>query len=395
MAFSDGLVVIANKIRDMRGSVETEEATKNAFIMPFISTVLGYDVFNPSEVIPEFTADVGVKRGEKVDYAIFKDGQVQILIECKKIGDPLDLRYASQLFRYFAVTSARIAILTNGQHYHVYTDGDLPNRMDEKPFLVFDLLDIDRTLVPEIQKFCKESFDIDSVVSAAEELKYIGGIRRIIAAEVKEPSEEWIRFFVNRIYDGRTTQRIMEQFRPLVAKALAQYIGDQVNSRLKTALGDDAPDPNRSTETAPVLAPPQPPVGAATVGETPVAPAGTTDPDVVTTDEELEGFNIVRAIAVSEVAPERVHYRDSKSYFAILLDDNNRKPIIRLNLNGKSVKFVTTFEQGKDVGVRRDIKSVVDIYTVASEQIRQTIRRYENNGAAAEPRPEVIAEPVS
>ncbi len=149
----------------------TEEATKNAFIMPFISNVLGYDVFDPSEVVPEFNADVGVKKGEKVDYAIFKDGQVQILMECKKIGDPLDLRYASQLFRYFAVTSARIAILTNGQQYHVYTDGDMPNRMDEKPFLIFDLLDIDRTLVPEIQKFSKESFDLDSVVSAAEELQ--------------------------------------------------------------------------------------------------------------------------------------------------------------------------------------------------------------------------------
>lgn len=382
VAFSDGLAGLAKKIRDTRDSVQTEEATKNAFIMPFISNVLGYDVFNPSEVIPEFTADVGVKKGEKVDYAIFKDGAVQILIECKKIGDPLDLRYASQLFRYFAVTSARIAILTNGQEYHVYTDGDAPNRMDEKPFLIFDLLDIDRTLVPEIQKFSKESFDIDSVVSAAEELKYIGGIRRIIASEVKEPSEEWVRFFVNRIYEGRTTQRILDQFRPLVAKALNQYVGDQVNSRLKTALGDDAPDPNRSTEFA--AAPAQPPIGQAVIAET--APAevasAVTDPDVVTTDEEIEGFNIVRAIAVSEVGPERIHHRDGKTYFAVLLDNNNRKPIIRLHLNGKSVKFVTTFEAGKD-GIRHDIGSVVDIYTVAAEQIRQTIRQYETGGALA------------
>jgi hypothetical protein len=363
--------------------VQTEEATKNAFIMPFISNVLGYDVFDPSEVVPEFIADVGVKKGEKVDYAIFKDGQVQILIECKKIGDPLDLRYASQLFRYFAVTSARIAILTNGQQYHVYTDGDLPNRMDEKPFLMFDLLDIDRTLVPEIQKFSKDSFDIDSVVSAAEELKYIGGIRRIIAAEVKEPSEEWVRFFVNRIYEGRTTQRILDQFRPLVAKALNQYVGDQVNSRLKTALGDDAPDPNRSTELAPPPAPA--PIGQAVLAEAPAAEAaGVAGPDVVTTDEELEGFNIVRAIAVSEVGPERIHHRDGKTYFAILLDNNNRKPIIRLHLNGKSVKFVTTFEGTKD-GTRRDIGSVVDIYTVAAEQIRQAIRQYESGGALAPP----------
>ncbi len=347
MAFSDALANIAKKIRDLRHTVETEEATKNAFIMPFISTVLGYDVFDPSEVVPEFTADVGVKKGEKVDYAIFKDGQVQILMECKKIGDPLDLRYASQLFRYFAVTSARIAILTNGQHYHVYTDGDLPNRMDEKPFLMFDLLDIDRTLVPEIQKLSKESFDIESVVSAAEELKYIGGIRRIIASEVKEPSEEWVRFFVNRIYEGRTTQRIVDQFRPLVAKALTQYIGDQVNSRLKTALGEDAPDPNRSTEIATASAmTSQVPIGQAAIAEAPVGVSTDTDPDVVTTDEELEGFNIVRAIAVSEVAPERISYRDGKSYFAILLDNNNRKPIIRLNLNGKSVKFSHNIRAG-------------------------------------------------
>ncbi|MGV0659706.1 type I restriction endonuclease, partial [Mycolicibacterium pulveris] len=302
MAFTDEIATIAKKIRNMRDSIETEEGTKNAFIMPFISNVLGYDVFNPSEVTPEFTADVGVKRGEKVDYAIFKDGHVQILIECKKIGDLLDLRYASQLFRYFSVTSARIAILTNGQEYHVYTDADLPNKMDEKPFLVFDLLDLDRTLLPEIQKLSKETFDIESVVSAAEELKYIGGIRRIIANEVKEPSDEWVRFFVSRLYDGRSTQRVVDQFRPLVAKALNQYVGDQVNSRLKTALGDDAtesdmptsaPSPVEAAVGAPADSPPEVALGSADIA---------TDPEIVTTEEELEGFNIVRAIAVSEVA---------------------------------------------------------------------------------------------
>lgn len=193
-----------------------------------------------------------------------------------------------------------------------------------------------------------------------------------------------MRFFANRIYEGRTTQKILERFRPLVAKALNQYVGDQVNSRLKTALGDDAPDPNRSTELAPTPTPPQPPIGQAVIADAAGGPVGIADPEIVTTEEELEGFNIVRAIAVSEVAPERVQYRDGKSYFAVLLDNNNRKPIIRLNLNGKSVKFLTTFEQGKDVGVRRDIASVVDIYKVASEQIRETIRRYESGGLMTE-----------
>lgn len=375
MSVGEHIKSLATKIRDMRSVIETEEATKNAFIMPFISNVLGYDVFNPAEVIPEFTADVGTKKGEKVDYAIFKDGQVQILIECKPIGAPLDLNHASQLFRYFSVTTARIAILTNGQEYQVYTDGDLPNRMDEKPFLVFDLLDLDRSLLPEIQKLSKEAFDLDSVINAAQELKYIGGIRRIIAGEAKEPSDDWVRYFIARVYEGKATQRVVEQFRPLVSSALTHYIGAQVNARLKTALGDegdiDEVAQPAGTAGAPVS---QSNVPATQVVEPEVQGL---ESDIVTTDEELEGFNIIRAIAVSDVVPERVVYRDAKSYFAVLLDDNNRKPIIRLYLNGKNVKYATTFENGgKDKETRHELESVIDIYK-AADNIRATIRSYE------------------
>ena len=362
MEFNDGITNLVKRIRDMASAIETEEATKNALIMPFIRDVLGYDVFNPAEVLPEFTADVGVKRGEKVDYAILKDGKVQILMECKKLGDTLDLKYASQLFRYFAVAEARIAILTNGQEYHVFTDADMPNRMDEIPFMVFELLDIDRGLLPEIQKLSKADFDLESVVSAAEELKYISGIRRIIAGEAKEPSDEWVRFFVTKLYEGRTTQRIIEQFRPLVTRALNQYIGDQVQGRLKTALDDDGQP----------MVPVSP--GAVVDAAAPATPVVVSD--VQTTEEELEGFNIVRAIAAAEIDPERVVHRDGKVYFAVLLDDNNRKPLIRLHLNAKNKKFVVTFEAGKD-GTRRDIDSVVDIYRAAGEAIKATIRQYE------------------
>lgn len=373
MSVGEQIKALAAKIRDNSAAIGTEEATKNAFIMPFISTVLGYDVFDPSEVVPEFTADVGVKKGEKVDYAIFKDGQVQILVECKTIGGSLDLRHASQLFRYFSVTSARIAILTNGREYHVYTDGDMPNRMDDKPFLVFDLLDLDRTLLPEIQKLSKESFDLDSVVSAAQELKYIGGIRRLIGNEAREPSDDWVRFFVSRIYDGKATQRVVDQFRPLVTTAMNQYVGGQVNARLKNALGDEG-DSELSDSGVQRTGQPVPTPAASGVALT-LTEISPTDPDIVTTEEEMDGFNIVRAIAVSEVPPERIAFRDAKSYFAVLLDDNNRKPVIRLYLNGKSVKYVTTFENGKDNGTRHDIGSVVDIYRFA-EQIRSVIRGY-------------------
>ncbi|MFM1724046.1 type I restriction enzyme HsdR N-terminal domain-containing protein [Rhodococcus sp. PAM 2766] len=366
MTFAEAIGTLAGKVRARKAEIATEEATKNALIMPFISSVLGYDVFDPSEVVPEFIADVGVKKGEKIDYAIMKNGEVQILIECKKVGEPLSLQHASQLFRYFAVTSARIAILTNGQVYQIYTDGDAPNRMDEKPFLVFDLLDVDRSLISEVQKLSKESFDLESVISAAEELKYIGLVKRALANEMKEPTDDWIRYFVARVYDGKATQRVVDQFRGLVSKATGQYVADQVNDRLKNALGEGVGRDEIATSRVEVVdVIPRDDVVA------PEAP----DPEIVTTEEELEGFNIVRAIAVADVAPHRVVYRDSKSYCAVLLDDNNRKPIIRLHLNGKSVKFVTTFEDGNKVGTRHDIETVVDIYQLA-EQIRSTVRWY-------------------
>lgn len=218
--------------------IETEEAAKNAFVMPYIATVLGCDVFNPLEVVPEYVADVGIKKGEKIDYAIMRNGEVQILVECKKSNTPLKLEHASQLYRYFGVTNARIAILTNGEVYRFYTDLDSPNRMDEKPFLELDMHDIDETLISELKKLTKGAFDLQSVLNAAGDLKYVGQIKKIVSTEFKEPSDEWIRYFAIRIHEGVVTQRIKEQFAPLVRKAGQQFLADQVNDRLKAALGE-------------------------------------------------------------------------------------------------------------------------------------------------------------
>lgn len=362
MDFIERLNALATKVRNQRDAIQTEEATKNAFVMPFLSSVLGYDVFDPLEVVPEFTADVGLKRGEKIDYAIMRDGEVQILVECKKSSDPLDVEHASQLFRYFAVTNARIALLTNGQVYNFYTDLDAPNKMDAKPFLVLDLADIDPVLVPEIAKLTKESFDLDSVISAAEELKYVGQIKRELAAEFKAPSDEWVKLITARVYGGSFTQRIREQFRELVTKASAQYLNDQVNGRLKSALGAD----EFTAEAGPSARPPRSEV----VAESDVL----RDTDIVTTPDELEGYAIVKAIGCSEVKPERIASRDAKSYFAILLDDNNRKPIARLHFNGKSQRYLGVFDEAKNE-TKHAIESLDEIYEHA-EAIRSAIRTY-------------------
>lgn len=378
MEIAERAQALALKIRKQKAGIETEEATKSAFVMPFISTVLGYDVFDPNEVIPEFTADVGTKKGEKIDYVIVHNGQVQLLVEVKRINDPLRIEHASQLFRYFAVTNARIAILTNGETYEFYTDLDTPNRMDSKPFLVLDFSDIDETLLPELAKLTKESFDLDSVISAAGELKYIGQLKRILAAQFKDPEDEWVRFLTTRVYEGSFTQRIRDQFLPLVNKAACQFLNEQVNDRLKNALGGPDAYVSVSNSTAGLGEQTEPKPDRPELTGHPNL--GDRKADTLTTEEELDGYRIVRAIVCSEVPIARIVARDTKSYFGILLDDNNRKPIARLWFN-RSKKYLGIFDENK-VETRIAIDGVENIYHYA-DQLRKTIFRYLNNSALA------------
>ncbi|WP_308012468.1 type I restriction enzyme HsdR N-terminal domain-containing protein [Arthrobacter sp. M4] len=291
-----------------------------------------------------------------------KDGEIQMLIECKKSTEPVKIEHASQLFRYFAVTNARIAILTNGEIYQFFTDLDAPNRMDAKPFLVLDLNDIDATLLPELQKLTKEVFDLDSIISAAGELKYIGELKRTLASQFREPEDEWVKFLTTRVYSGPYTQKVREQFSALVAKATKQFLNDQVNERLKKALG--APNFPQTDDTAPTTA----------VSSAPVAEADLAEADgIETTLEEIEGYQIVRAIVCSEVKPARVVQRDAKSYCAVLLDDNNRKPIARLHFN-RTQKYIGIFDANKEE-TRVPINSLEEIYE-HTETLRASVRSY-------------------
>ena len=172
--------------------------------MPFIN-LLGFDIFDPTEVIPEFVADVGIKKGEKVDYAIKKDDKIIMLIECKHCGGDLNIKHASQLFRYFAVTDARIAILTNGITYKFYTDLEATNRMDEKPFFEFDITDINEITITELQKLTKKTFNIDGIIAGAGELKYARKIKKIFGEQIENPSDEFVKFFASKVYDGTLT----------------------------------------------------------------------------------------------------------------------------------------------------------------------------------------------
>lgn len=361
MDFFEKLTSLAAKVRLQGPAIQTEEATKNAFVMPFINTVLGYDVFDPLEVMPEFVCDVGTKKGEKIDYAIMKDGEVQILIECKKIGESLSINHASQLFRYFHVTSARISILTNGQVYRFFTDLDAPNKMDEKPFLELDLLDIDEYSVPELIKLTKSAFDVDSIINAAGELKYVSQLKKLIGTQVSKPEDDFVKFFASRVYEGVITQKVREQFYELTRKALAQFLNDQINDRLKSAMSG-------------VIQPSLASIPVTNSAKADAQDRDETEDKILSTLEELEGYHIVRAVVRSVVDAKRIVQRDTQSYFGVLLDDNNRKPICRLHFN-RSQKYLGIFDEEKNE-TRHAISSIDEIYEYA-DQLKKTVGYYD------------------
>ncbi len=352
MPLEEAVQDIVNRIPDLIQHLETEEATKNALIMPFI-TALGYNVFNPTEVVPEFTADVGNKSGEKVDYAIVHNGQPIILFECKAAGVALNEQHRSQLVRYFTVTPVRIGVLTNGIVYSFYADLDRPNMMDSKPFLEFDLTKPDDAILAELQKFAKGTFDVETTLAAASELKYTREIKQILSLQLRSPEEDFVGFLTGRIYSGRRTQQVIERFTQITKDAFNQFINDRVQDRLRSAmsLGELPTDEQTPNETEPVIE---------------VEP----DTGVNTTVEELESFYIVKALLREVVPPDRVAIRDFKNQCSILLDDNIRKRICNLYFNSqqKSVGFLDA-ERNEE---RVTIDSIDDLYALA-DQIRAVV----------------------
>ncbi len=349
MELQSKLKMLAEKVGKLKEQIDTEESTKHAFVLPFIN-LLGYDTFNPTEVVPEFTADIGLKKGEKVDYAIFQNGSPIIIVECKNWKEKLSA-HNSQLFRYFHTTKTRFALLTNGIDYQFYTDLEATNKMDERPFLEFNITQLKENSINEITKFHKSNFDVDEIVDNASSLKYTKEIKKLIAVELEEPSYDFVRLFAGKVYSGRLTEKVMGEFTDLVSKAFIQTISEKVNDRLNSALNKEAEKQQEEDKEPGKVS------------------------KVNTTEEELDGFRIVVAILRRKLSINRIVHRDTQSYFGILLDDNNRKPLCRLHLNGGN-KYLGVFDEMKQE-TRHLIETVDDIYQFEKDLL-QTVGFYED-----------------
>jgi predicted type IV restriction endonuclease len=349
MDFVAQLQNLSTKTEKLCSLLQTEEATKNALVMPFIN-LLGYDIFDPTEVIPEYVADVGIKKGEKVDYAIVKDGKIIMLFEVKHCGGDLSIKHASQLFRYFAVTPARIAVLTNGLTYRFFTDLEAANKMDEKPFFEFDITDLNEVVITELKKLTKENFNIDEIVATAGELKYARQIKKLLGQQMENPSDEIVKFFASKVYDGTLTPARKEYFTTITKRAFNQFISEKINDRLKSVMAGE-PVQQESAPEAP-----------------------TREDLIKTTEEELEGYYIVKSLLRDLVDPQRIIHRDTQSYMGILLDDNNRKPLARLYFNSSNKRLGIFDEQRNEEKVA--IENLNDIYKYG-DQLRRVFAFYE------------------
>lgn len=350
MDLIDRLRVLASQAPKQLELIKTEESTKTALVMPFINA-LGYNVFDPGEVTPELIADQGVKKGEKVDYAILKDGKPVILFECKWSGTDLSKEHASQLFRYFTVTEARFGILTNGITYHFFSDTEEPNKMDQKPFFEFNLMDIKESAVEELKKFSKTTFDIEKACNTAIDLRYSNEIKRIMAEELNSPSEDIVKFFGSKIYSGKLMPSVKQRFTEVIKRALNQFINDRINERLKIAIEQEKATPDVKEEPLPVA------------------------DKLVPSEDELEGYYIIKSLLKDTIDPKKITLRDTVNYCGVLLDDNNRKPLCRLYFNNLLNKTIMLFDKDRQ-GEKIPITEIYDINQYA-DRLKTMVKIYE------------------
>ena len=349
MEFKEQIKQLGDKVLKLKDQVKTEEATKSAFVVPFIR-ILGYDDSNPTEVEPEFITDFGAKNVEKVDYAILKEGQSIMIIECKHHLENIEKHY-TQTHKYFHLTKARFAILTNGVQYNFYTDIDAANKMDEKPFLSFDITSIKEQQIKELAKFHKSGFDISAILNTASELKYSNAIKQVLTSELSNPSTEFVKYFVSRVYDGKATEKVMLQFTDIVKRTVEQTFTDIVSDRLMSAI-------NQTKQIA---------------AESPVETQNATDEKenkAVTTEEELNGFYLVKSIVRSKISSERVGYKDSLNYFSIILDESSRKTVCRLWFNSQKKKYLGLLDN-ENKETKHEIGTLDDIYNFSSQLIER------------------------
>ncbi|MDR2353151.1 MAG: type I restriction enzyme HsdR N-terminal domain-containing protein [Deltaproteobacteria bacterium] len=353
---------IANTYLSAREQILTEEATKTALIMPFFAA-LGFNVFNPLEVVPEITADIGEKKREKIDYALKSGDEYLMLVECKKCTVPLIDKNLSQLFRYFGALrlklNVRLAILTNGIEYNFYSDLENDNVLDQIPFLSFDILNIDEQKANELLQFTKTNFNVETIITAAGEFKRRAAIEKLLESYMTNPSEAFVRCVLKDVASVKNTQQVISTYAPIIKDAFNQLIRTRVSNILKQAMNQNVINSEVEIEKA----------------NSEIQQNEVNNSTSVST-EEIEAFTIVKSIIRSEIDISRITFKDFKASCSIVLDDNFRKPLIKLCFDDSSKKRIILYNDKQNIKENQFlIDNVFEIYNY-SEAIISTLKEY-------------------
>lgn len=281
--------------------IETEEATKMSLVLPFINQ-LGYNIFDINEVVPEYTADMGIKKGEKVDYAIKLNDKINFIIEVKKVDDDLS-KHSSQLSRYYAATNTKIAILTNGIKYKFYADLDKNNIMDDKPFYEFNINDYNEIDLTRLDKYKKHNFDEKLLYGKAEELKKINDLTNKLRDELENPSDTFVKFLITDYYDGIKNKNVIDEYKQYVSKIFNKLIENEVEEKVEEKLVDKKEKINDNSNKS----------------------------IIETTERELAVYNYVQVILHKYCNDDtQITWKDNVSYFNILINNQVKTWFVRV-----------------------------------------------------------------
>lgn len=332
MTFKEDIREFSTLVIERKQHITNEEMTKQALIIPFLQQ-LNYDVFNPLEVKPEYIADFGFKKGEKVDYAVFQNGDPIIFIEAKAASEKLD-RHSSQLSRYFNATpEVKIAILTNGIEYKFFTDLNQDNIMDNQPFYSFHIESLSELDIETIDKFKKDKFNSERLLNFAEELVYMYNLNSTLRDLFRNPTDEFLRFLIKDFSTTRITSNVLDRFRPLVKKAINNTLLEIISENL-------TPKHSEVAVTAEPIKPPTEEKNEHLSEENKLTKNG-----IITTENEIKSFEIIKEILIqSQRNVNDLKHKDTLHYFTVY----NRvitKWFFRIKVDGPNQYIVTRLPQ--------------------------------------------------
>lgn len=310
----------AKRVMEHKGFASTEEATKTSLILPFLQ-MLGYDVFNATQVIPEYVADWAEKKGEKVDYTIKVGNKTVMLIECKQVNDPLDVSKENQLANYFHhLQDCNVGVLTNGIVYKFYTDLNAENIMDSEPFFVFDFTSYKEWQIKRLEMFSLENITkTDEINNDIIKTRNFVAVTRFLKKEMSEPSDELIKLAIKQMpFIKKASEPIIEEFKDHFKKAHLQnqqdYFDAQI-SRLKEA--QQAEQEQKPVDSAPAK------------------------PTFITSIEELQALAVIKSMLWNIVPAEKICLRDAENHCDISYATTGWPRIVRLYFNDPNMLQIT------------------------------------------------------